>query len=230
MYQIILNILVSDKIQLSYEPKLGQVHSLFTLLSRWTKQTRSQQRRRNPNPQLIVSQKQNFQTLISCKNWKVSSSDRNLKNMNWSPTGFETEKRFRLFTYDGNMMLTAKENSGLLRRINLSKYRSMEINVENMNRVEVLRFERDVPMFSCLFPCCFLQTLEVFSGRCFIGSVEKIPNCINFNFKIRDENGVAIMKIKGPSCFKEFSSCFQNVDFGIFSLETQKEVGHSSEL
>ena len=145
-------------------------------------------------------------------------------------TGFETENRFRLFTYDGNMMLTAKENSGLLRRINLGKYRSMEINVENMNGVEVLRFERDVPMFSCLFPCCFLQTLEVFSGRSFIGSVEKIPNCMNFNFKIRDENGIAIMKIKGPSCFKEFSSCFQNVDFRIFSLETKKEVGYSSEL
>ena len=145
-------------------------------------------------------------------------------------TGFETENRYRLFTDDGNMMLTAKENSGLLRRINLGKYRSMEINVENMNGVEVLRFERDVPMFSCLFPCCFLQTLEVFSGRCFIGSVEKIPSCLNFNFKIRDENGVAIMKIKGPSCFKEFSSCFQNVDFRIFSLETKKEVGYSWEL
>ena len=139
-------------------------------------------------------------------------------------TGFETENRYGLFTEDGNKLLTAKENSGLLRRINLGKYRSMEISVENREGDGVLRFERDVPMFSCLFPCCFLQTLEVFSGRSFIGSVEKIPNCINFNFKIRDEKGVAILKIKGPNCFNKFSSCFKNVDFRIVSLETQKEV------
>ena len=139
-------------------------------------------------------------------------------------TGFETENRYGLFTEEGTKILIAKENSGLLRRINFGKYRSMEISVENREGDEVLRFERDVPMFSCLFPCCFLQNLEVFSGRNFLGSVEKIPNCRNFNFKIRDENGVAIMKIKGPSCFNKLSSCFKNVDFRIISLETQKQV------
>ena len=145
-------------------------------------------------------------------------------------TGFETENRYRLFTDDGKEILIAKENSGLLSRINLGKYRSMEISVENKEGDRVLRFERDVPMFSCLFPCCFLQTLEVFSGRSFLGSVEKIPNCRNFNFKIRDENGVAILKIKGPSCFNELSSCFKNVDFRIISLETQEQVGHSYKM
>ena len=139
-------------------------------------------------------------------------------------TGFETENRYRLFTEDGKEILIAKENSGLLSRINLGKYRSMEISVEKSDGEQVLRFDRDVPMFSCLFPCCFLQTLEVFSGKSFIGSVEKMSNWRNFNFKIRDEKGVAILKIKGPCCINQFSSCFRNVDFRIISLETQKEV------
>ena len=140
-------------------------------------------------------------------------------------TGFETENRYRLFSDEGKELLIAKENSGLLSRINLGKYRSMEINVENIAGEQVLRFDRDVPMFSCLLPCCFLQTLEVFSGRSFIGSVEKMSNWRKFSFKIRDEKGVAILAIKGPSCTNQISSCFRNVDFRIFSLETKKEVG-----
>ena len=68
-------------------------------------------------------------------------------------TGFETENRYRLFTDDGKEILIAKENSGLLSRINLGKYRSMEISVEKGDGEQVLRFDRDVPMFSCLFPC-----------------------------------------------------------------------------
>ena len=140
-------------------------------------------------------------------------------------TGFETENRYRLFTDDGKEILIAKEDSGLLGRINLGKYRSMEISLEERGGKQVLRFERDVPRFSCLFPCCFLQTLEVFSGDSFIGSVEKMSHWRYFNFKIRDENGFAILKIKGPSCFSQVSSCFRNVDFRIISLETKKEVG-----
>ena len=139
-------------------------------------------------------------------------------------TGFETENKYRLLNVDGKEVLIATENSGLMSRINLGKYRSMEINVKKTDGEQVLRFERDVPMFSCLFPCCFLQTLEVFSGNRFIGSVEKTSNWKNFNFKIRDETGVAKLKIMGPSCLNKFSSCLQDVDFRIVSIETQKEV------
>ena len=140
-------------------------------------------------------------------------------------TGFETRNKYGIFTSDGIEIFVAEEYSEFVSRICLGKYRSMDIRVEDKRGTEVLQIEREVPVYYCLFPfCCFQETFDVFSGGRFIGSVE-IDSFLKLSFKVKDEMGKSILMIKGMSCLYWFSSCFKNVEFQIYSIETEEEIG-----
>lgn len=112
-------------------------------------------------------------------------------------TGFETQNRYSVRTPEGQQLLYAFEESGLLGRNLLSSHRPLTVHVVDKNNANVITASRSF--------FWFLSHLNVSDGTGQrIGSMQRRFSFINRKFDLMDGAGNVIAEMRGP-IFRPFT-------------------------
>ncbi|CAG0923626.1 unnamed protein product, partial [Notodromas monacha] len=136
-------------------------------------------------------------------------------------TGVEVPNKYRIKNSLGNRIYCAEEKSSGFQRAIFGPSRSFKVRICDNYEQEVLSFSRPLRCSCCLFFCC-LQLLEARTNAGYrIGTVEQSWSLLRPTFIIKDDMGVAKLKVVGPCGRACFSS--SDVTFQIFSMEKPGE-------
>ncbi|CAG0917882.1 unnamed protein product [Notodromas monacha] len=140
-------------------------------------------------------------------------------------TGFETANKYTIKNTLGQKVYYAAEKSDCCTRNICGPIRPFDMKIYDLNKQEVLIFNRPLRCDSCLCFCC-LQKMDVYaSPGDFLGSIEQTWSIIHPRYVIKDAAGNPVLKMAGPCC--TWSLC-GDVEFEIFSESTGESVGKIS--
>lgn len=112
-------------------------------------------------------------------------------------TGLETQNRYSVRTPDGQQLLYAFEDSGLLGRNALGSHRPLTIHVVDRNNTNVISASRSF--------FWFLSHLHVSDGTGQrIGSMQRRFSFLNRKFDLMDAAGSVVAEMRGP-IFRPFT-------------------------
>ena len=134
--------------------------------------------------------------------------------------GFETENKYKILNPEKNQqILFAQEHTDCCNRLCCGAGRAFEMGIYNVRNEEILHLTRYLRAQCCLYFCC-LQKMDVFAppGN-LLGTITQLWDCFKPKFVVKDNNGKALFKIKGPVCV-----C-GTVDFNVTSAQNGEEIG-----
>merc|ERR1711976_125267 len=137
-------------------------------------------------------------------------------------TGIETANKYKVKNSMGQDVYKAKEKSDFCTRQCCGPIRCFQMEITDNTDREVIHVDRPLNCSTCCFPCC-LQKMTVtspISGEV-LGSIEQQWDPCLPIFEILDNNGNAVLKMKGPFCA---ISCCGDVNFDITTTDGT-EVG-----
>ena len=138
---------------------------------------------------------------------------------------WEYKNHYQIKNEDGEVLLTAKEESECCERICCANARPFEMPVVDADGNEIIRFKR--PFKWCMNCCCmcwypsWMQVLEVYCGDKYLGKILEYPAWPQPKLEVIDAYDNKLFNIGGPACG---IVCCSDTDFPVKRNARRKKL------